>query len=82
MSLNPSSITQQASSYFEAQIRQRLAYWGKHKAVATLDIDTLDRRRDSVLNVISFGLELQDAWPLVRDLMLAFTRFMERRGHW
>ncbi len=82
MTANSPTTTQQASSYFEAQIRKRLAYWGNHEAVKTIDIQTLDRRRESVLNVISFGLELQDAWPLVRDLMLAFTRFMERRGHW
>ncbi len=74
--------TQSCVNFFERQILHQLGYWGRHEAIKKNEFNILDRRRESILNVITFGLELKEAWPLVYDLILAFTRYMERRGHW
>ena len=84
MALLPQQLTDRQSclNFFEQQTLHQLKLWREHPAIQTLEIATLDRRRDSILSVISFGLKLQEAWPLVSALMLAFTDFMERRGYW
>jgi len=74
--------TQSCLTFFQNQLLHQLRYWGHHEALKTNQLTVLDRRRESILTVITLGLDLPSAWPLVRALMLAFTRYMERRGYW
>ncbi|MEM7348235.1 MAG: hypothetical protein AAF485_28730, partial [Chloroflexota bacterium] len=72
--------TQSYNAFFNKHILNRLKYWGNQPALEQIDVPVLDTERERILKAISFGLTLTDAWPFVRDLMLRFTRYMERRG--
>jgi hypothetical protein len=76
------STLQQCGAYFRHYVVTRLHHWRGHAAVQTIEIATLDREHEHILKAISLGLELDDGWPVVRDLIVAFAPYMERRGHW
>lgn len=69
-------------AYFQERIVRGLQYWQEHEAIRELKVAILDREREAILTVISLGLEFQPAWPLVKQLIVALTPYMERRGHW
>lgn len=73
---------QQCADYFRHYVAARLHHWRDHAAVQTVDIATLDGEQEHILKVITLGLELDDRWVAVRDLIVAFASYMERRGHW
>ncbi|MEM7028017.1 MAG: tetratricopeptide repeat protein [Chloroflexota bacterium] len=82
MTLNTFHTPNNRIAYFKRQIHHHLRYWHQHDAINTMEIATLDKRRDSILSTITFGLDLPDAWTQTRDLMITFSTFMERRGYW
>lgn len=70
------------TAYFRHYVVTRLHHWRGHAAVQTIDIPTLDGEQEHILKAITLGLELAEAWAVVRDLIVAFAPYMERRGHW
>ncbi len=80
----PESLTAQPSyvTYFQERIRRGLEYWQGHEALRDLKVAVLDRERETILTVIALGLEWPPVWPLVEQLIVAMTPYMERRGHW
>jgi len=73
---------QPCADYFRTYLRTRLHHWRAHVAVKTIEITTLDAEQEHILKAITLGLDLADAWAVVRDLIIAFAPYMERRGHW
>lgn len=70
------------ADFFRTYLLTRLHHWRDHAAVKTIDIATLDGEQEHILKAITLGLELAEAWAVVRDLIVVFAPYMERRGHW
>lgn len=68
--------------FFRTYIVTRLRFWCNHAALKTVAVATLDDEQEHILKAIALGLEMAEAWPVVRDLVVAFAPYMERRGHW
>lgn len=77
LTVNPTYVI-----YFQERIRRGLEYWYGHEAIRQLKVAILDRERATILTVINLGLDLPPVWPLVKQLIVALTPYMERRGHW
>ncbi|HRW08725.1 MAG TPA: tetratricopeptide repeat protein [Caldilineaceae bacterium] len=73
---------QQGADFFRTYLRTRLHHWRDHAAVKMVEIATLDAEQEQILKAIMLGLDLAEAWVVVRDLIIAFAPYMERRGHW
>ncbi|MEZ4865992.1 MAG: tetratricopeptide repeat protein [Caldilineaceae bacterium] len=73
---------QQCADFFRTYLLTRLQHWRDHAAVKTIEIATLDAEQEHILKAITLGLDLAEAWATVRDLIIAFAPYMERRGHW
>lgn len=82
MTVETFTTPQSRTDFFQECIVRMIEYWQEHEAVKWLQIAVLDREREAILKVISLALDFTPAWPLVRGLIVAFTRYMERRGHW
>lgn len=76
------NVPQQCADFFRTYLQTRLHHWRNHAAVTTVEITTLDAEREQILKAITLGLDLVEAWGTVRDLIIAFAPYMERRGHW
>ncbi|MBI1878744.1 MAG: tetratricopeptide repeat protein [Chloroflexi bacterium] len=75
--------TQSRANLFQQGVLLNLDYWQTWLANKTADIAALDRERESIIRAISFALDLGSvAWPQVRGVIIAFSAYMERRGHW
>ena len=57
-------------------------YWSVHPAIKRVEITTLDQDREAILKAITLGLKYDPAWTTVSALIIDFTPYMERRGHW
>lgn len=73
---------QQYADFFRNYVITRLHFWCSHAAVKTVAIATLDGEQEHILKAISLGLDVDEAWGVVRDLVIVFAPYMERRGHW
>lgn len=76
------STPQSRLDFFQQRILRMVAHWRDHAAVQQIEIAYLDAEREAILKAISLGLDFDPAWPLVKALVIAFTPYMERRGHW
>lgn len=72
----------QEATFFIERVLQMVEQWREAEAVQEVDVAILDHEYQSVLKAISLGLELPQGWSTVKPLIIAFTPFMERRGHW
>src|SRR6185503_6802922 len=84
-SASPLKIT--ASPDYAGLFRRRILtnahYWRDFVAERADDVTALDGEREGILKALAFALDLQgEAWPWVYDLMVNFSPYMERRGHW
>ena len=69
-------------NFFQEAILRTLRYWEEHAALKDYDMPRLDRERETILNIIGRALEFEPAWPILKQLLIAFASYMERRGHW
>jgi len=76
------STSQQCTAYFRHYVMTRLHHWRDHPALQSIDIPILDGEQDHILKAITLGLDVDEAWEVVRDLAMLFAPYMERRGHW
>ena len=74
--------THSRSNFFRQTTLLNLRYWHAWLGNKTADIATLDRERNRIIRGISFALDLGEAWPSVGELIVIFSPYMERRGHW
>lgn len=74
--------TSDETTYFIQRVLQMVEQWNEAEAVQEVDVTILDHEYESVVKAISLGLALPQGWSIVRPLIIAFTPFMERRGHW
>ncbi|MBV7330648.1 tetratricopeptide repeat protein [Chloroflexi bacterium TSY] len=70
------------AQYFLQCVLSMVERWESDEAVQDIEIETLDQEHEAILKAISFGLEMSQAWPVVKKLIIAFTSYMERRGQW
>ncbi|MEM7129816.1 MAG: BTAD domain-containing putative transcriptional regulator [Chloroflexota bacterium] len=70
------------TQYFIQRVLYMVEQWSEAEAVQEVDVAILDHEYDSVVKAISLGIELDEGWDIVKPLIIAFTPFMERRGHW
>lgn len=70
------------AEFFVERVLQMVEQWGRAEAVHAVDVTILDHEYESVVKAISLGLELDEGWTKTKPLIIAFTPFMERRGHW
>ncbi|MEM8860032.1 MAG: tetratricopeptide repeat protein, partial [Chloroflexota bacterium] len=68
--------------FFKDQIGVMVGHWQKDKAITDDDIEVLDQEKDGILKAIHLALSIPESWEASKSLILALTRYMERRGHW
>jgi tetratricopeptide (TPR) repeat protein len=75
---------QSRTQYFHNVVLINLTYWQDWlDAVEDRDVEELDGERDNVVKAITLALDLgKPAWPVVHQLLIAFSPYMERRGQW
>lgn len=67
---------------FRQRILKNTQYWRDFVTRQAADVLALDNERDGIITAIVFALDLEENWPLVYELIVAFSPTMERRGHW
>lgn len=70
------------ASFFQQGVLNNLRYWKEREAIKTLDIQVLDREHAGLIRAITFAFEMDKAWVGARDLIIALSPYMERRGYW
>lgn len=70
------------SHFFQRSVLLNVQYWRDFVSDQAADASTLEREWEVIVKAAAFALELVDAWPVVYDLLIKFTPYMERRGHW
>lgn len=78
----PLTTTQHCFDFFQRGVSATLQYWQAHTALETLDVTVLDREREGIVKAISLGFNFQEAWQTVREVVITFSPYMERRGQW
>ncbi|MBV7338385.1 hypothetical protein KFU94_61195, partial [Chloroflexi bacterium TSY] len=74
--------TAEEAKYFVQRVLHMVKQWNATEAIHEVDVTILDHEYESVTGAISLGLTLEQGWAIVKPLIIAFTPFMERRGHW
>lgn len=74
--------TQSCTRFFQRRVLISLQYWQDYIAAREADIAAQDSERNGIIRAISFGLDLDEAWPATYELINAFSSYMERRGYW
>ncbi|MFK7802378.1 MAG: tetratricopeptide repeat protein [Anaerolineae bacterium] len=70
------------SEQFEERLGEMLDHWQTKRNIVTVDVEALDAEKEGILRAISFGLDFEPSWPVVKELISALTAYMERWGHW
>ncbi len=72
------------TQFFHETVLLNLTYWQDWlNEINDTDIKALDDKRTGIVRAILFALDLGEiAWPLIYQLVNAFSPYMERRGHW
>ena len=70
------------ANQFEKGILRNLRYWYGRIEVPSVEVTTLSHEREGIIRAISFALPLNEAWPLVYQVIIAFSSYMERWGEW
>jgi tetratricopeptide (TPR) repeat protein len=68
--------------FFRHRILSNLQFWLDLVAARPPGPPGLDGERDAIVKAISFGLEVEEAWADVYDLIVACSSAMERSGYW
>jgi tetratricopeptide (TPR) repeat protein len=76
------AVTQNYTLFFRRQVVRNIQYWQQYVATSNSDHQALDRERERLIKAITFGLEVEEAWPQVYELVKALAPYMERRGYW
>jgi tetratricopeptide (TPR) repeat protein len=75
--------TQSRTKIFQQGVLDNLQYWQDWLEANLTLITAVDYERDNIVRAISFALELEEmTWSSIRNLIEAFSAYMERRGHW
>jgi tetratricopeptide (TPR) repeat protein len=82
MAIVPANNPLDHPDLFRRQVRQNIQYWQQYVANPASTPAALDQERERIIKAISFGLEHEPIWPVVYELILAFSAYMERRGYW
>ncbi len=82
MAIVPLTDTQNCANFFQRRVLVNLQYWRDSPAIKTTDVAVLDQERAGLVRAITFALEIDEAWPLVTELITALSAYMERRGYW
>ncbi len=70
------------SHFFHERVLVNTQYWLDYVTNQTTEVAALNDERDRIVKAISFALDLEPAWPFVYKLIVAFSSYMERSGHW
>jgi tetratricopeptide (TPR) repeat protein len=73
---------QSRTDFFRQVVLTNLDYWREQLADEMSDLTALNRDRANILTAISFGFDVAEAWPAVYDLVITFSRYMEKSGFW
>lgn len=82
MALIPLTDPHSCAGFFRQGVLINLRYWQDRESVKSLDFHTLDQERTGLVRTITFALEFDEAWTMVRELIIALSPYMERRGYW
>ncbi len=74
--------TSARQAFFRQSIYNNLRYWQRWAEKHLSHPDALTTERDSILRALTFAMKLETAWELDYQLILRFSSFMERGGHW
>ncbi|MEZ4706574.1 MAG: BTAD domain-containing putative transcriptional regulator [Caldilineaceae bacterium] len=79
---NSTLETADEAKFFLQRVLHMVEQWRQDPAVQTIEVQKLDREHEGIVKAISLGLEFPAAWIVVKRLIITFTPYMERRGHW
>ncbi len=70
------------SSLFEKQLGSALQNWQGNQLVDALATGEFDREKEALLKMIQLGLDHDPFWPLVKNMILVLSSYVERRKQW
>ena len=73
---------QSRQNFFQNAITRMANYWNNSEAVKAIQVSTLDKERETILKAITLAMDVSATWPVTKNLIVTFTPYMERRGHW
>ena len=80
MASAPLAHNRDYAEFFRCRVLDNLRYWQDYVANHASETAAPDSERDRILTAIIYALNLDEAWPRVRELIVAFSSYMERRG--
>lgn len=67
---------------FRQTILTNLDYWQGWVQTNLNDAAAMEREYQRIVRAIGYAIELEPAWPVVAELVISFSPFMERWGRW
>lgn len=82
MAVGALTDTQNVPLLFQQKVLLNVRYWQKFVDDKRGDVAAFDRKREQIVNAITFGLAQAEAWPEASNLFKDYAPHLERRGFW
>lgn len=73
---------QSRTHFFQQRVLINIRYWQNWVEEKIADVTAMDRYSSCVVRAITFAFRLDESWVSVYNLIVIFSPYMERRGHW
>lgn len=74
--------TEYYASRFRRYILSNLQFWLDYVLAHKTDVTALDSEWEAIVRAIWFAVAIEEAWSPACKLIVVFSFYMERRGHW
>lgn len=82
MAVGALTDTQNVPLLFQQKVLLNVRYWQKFVDDKRGDVAAFDRKREQIVNAVTFGLGQIEAQPEASELFKAYAPHLERRGFW
>lgn len=76
------TVTVNYADVFRDRVLANTRYWLDRVTGPAVEAADLDQDREQLIRAVGFALDLEAAWPVARELVIALAPLMERRGQW
>lgn len=76
------AVTVNYAGIFRDRVVANTRYWLDRVTEPAVEAADLDLDREQLIRAAGFALDLEAAWPVARELVIALAPLIERRGHW
>lgn len=76
------AVSVKYADVFRDRVLANTRYWLDRVTDRAVEAAGLDHDREQLIRAVDFALDLEAAWPVARELVIALAPLIERRGHW